>query len=376
MYKELLFYRGNSDNNWKIVIPSEIKKGIIKHTHEKLGHPGVYKTLTYIKKFYFWRAMSKDVKRHVVRCDLCQRVKYLSIAMEGPYQLVRSEKPSDLITVDFYGPLPRGRGGVEYIFVVLDAFSKLVRLYPLRKATTKAAVNKILNNYVLDCGKPERILSDNGTQFTSAKWKSELHNASIKVVYSSIRHPQSNPTERVMREIGRLFRTFCEKRHTSWPNYVSKIEDLLNITTHFSTECTPIELHFGKPVKDEILKFVEFPEPPKIDHQYLISFARSNIEKNFAVRKHSQKTYKVALKMGDLVLLRVRYLSNAIDKVTKKFFHLFEGPYRIEREIGQNAFALVDPNDNDAEKGIYNRANLRKYYADYGDEIDTSDNNK
>ena len=136
IHKKVLFHRNRNNNSWNIVVPSEIKQSIIKITHEKLGHPGVYKTLMYLKKFYYWKGMSKDVKKYVITCDLCQRVKYLSIAMEGPYQLVRSETPSDLVTVDFYGPLPRGRGGVEYIFVVLDAFSKLVRLYPLRRATT------------------------------------------------------------------------------------------------------------------------------------------------------------------------------------------------------------------------------------------------
>ena len=86
--------------------------------------------------------MAREVKRFVLTCDLCQRVKYLSIAMERRYQLVNSETPCDLVTMDFYGPLPCGRGGVEYLFVVLDAFSKLVRIYAIRKATTAAALKK------------------------------------------------------------------------------------------------------------------------------------------------------------------------------------------------------------------------------------------
>ena len=88
-----------------------------------------------------------------------------------PHQLVQSDAPSDLITVDYFGPLPRGRGGVKYIFVVLDAFSKLVRLYPVKKATTVVSIKKILEHYIPECGKPNRILSDNGTQFTSSRWK-------------------------------------------------------------------------------------------------------------------------------------------------------------------------------------------------------------
>ena len=61
-------------------------------------------------------------------------------------------------------------------------------------------------------------------------------------------------------------------------------------------------------------------------------------------------------------MLRTRHLSNALDKVIKKFFHLFEGPYEIIRQVGENVFVLADPKDNMRELGTYNRLNLRKYY--------------
>ena len=72
----------------------------------------------------------------------------------------------------------------------------------------------------------------------------------------------------------------------------------------------------------------------------------------------------MSIAQGDLVLLRAQHLSNALDKVTKTFFHLFEGPFRVARDLGNNAYVLTNPDDSSVEKGIYNRANLRKYYPD------------
>ena len=43
---------------------------------------------------------------------------------------------------------------------------------------------------------------------------------------------------------------------------------------------------------------------------------------NFEKRKKNQKISKIELAIGNRVLLRVRHLSNALDKTTKKFFHL------------------------------------------------------
>lgn len=362
IYNDVLFIKEQKSEIWRIVIPKSLKDNIINLTHTKLGHPGVYKTTTYLKRYYYWRTMIKDVKKYILSCDLCQRVKYLTIAMEGPYKLVKAEKPSELVTVDFYGPLPSGRGGVEYVFVVLDAFSKLVRLYAMKKATTNSALKRIIENYIPDCGKFEKILSDNGSQFSSNKWKNELEKLGIEVVYSSIRHPQSNPTERVMREIGRLFRTYCEDKHTSWPLHLNKIQQILNITTHYSTGCAPNELHYGTPLQDEILKFLKFPASKPFDRNVLITFANKNIERSYETRTKRQKPSKVSIKVGDLVLLRVRHLSNALDKVTKKFFHLFEGPFKVKKDLGQNAYLLTEIDNDNAEKGIYNRTNLRKYY--------------
>ena len=89
------------------------------------------------------------------------------------------------------------------------------------------------------------------------------------------------------------------------------------------------------------------------------------MKKSFEYRKRSQNQIsKVDLAVGDLVLLRVRHLSDALDRVIKKFFHLFEGPYQIIRKIGENGFLLGDPEKNMKECGTYNRLNLRKYYKE------------
>lgn len=45
----------------------------------------------------------------------------------------------------------------------------------------------------------------------------------------------------------------------------------------------------------------------------------------------------------------------------KNIVSLFEGPYRISKQIGQNSFVLVEQNSNNV-LGTYNRANLRPYY--------------
>ena len=126
--------------------------------------------------------------------------------------------------VDFYGRLPRSVGGVGYIFVMLDAFSKYVKLYAIKRQTTKIALKKLIELYIPEVGKPERVLSDHGTQFTSYVWSRRLRELGIRIIFSSVRYSKSNPSERVMGELGRLFRTLCSDSHTGWAKHLADIE--------------------------------------------------------------------------------------------------------------------------------------------------------
>lgn len=362
-YEGVWFCKGKGESAWNIVIPEILRFILFRDVHSRLGHPGVSKTLTYLRRFFWWKGIARDLKKWVLKCDMCQRVKYLSYKMEGEFCMVSATAPNDLITVDFYGPLPRSTGGVQYIFVVLDAFTKLVTLYPIKKATTIVVLNKILNNYIEKRGLPARILSDNGRQFASPKWKRALEGAGIKVIYSSIRHPQSNPTERVMRELGRLFRTFTSLNHKGWAKFVPTIENLLNITTHTSTGFAPIELHFNETPRDRVLDVVCYPKNDVPAPEVKIFLARENIKNRYEQRRKQQRSSSsVILNVGDKVLIRVPRLSNALDAVTHKFFHVYEGPYLLTQACGSNAFRVSDINNPTQIKGTYNRLSLRKYY--------------
>ena len=73
--------------------------------------------------------MERRVRKILRSCELCQKSKVVNYRLEGELNYIKVEKPFDLVAVDLYGPLSKGRGGVMYIFVVLDTFSKYVRLY-------------------------------------------------------------------------------------------------------------------------------------------------------------------------------------------------------------------------------------------------------
>ena len=56
--------------------------------------------------------MERRVRTLLRGCDLCQKSKVVNYRLEGEMRCIKVEKRFDLVAVDLFGPLPKGRGGV------------------------------------------------------------------------------------------------------------------------------------------------------------------------------------------------------------------------------------------------------------------------
>ena len=190
---------------WRPVIPRDLEYRVIGYVHALLGHQGTDKCMHNLSYLFYIRKLGRKVRRYVSHCDVCQRVKHPNRAYEIEIRSHLPTKPGELMSLDLYGPLPTGRGRVKYILVCLDVFSKHVALYALKSATTKSCLNKLKSHYFPEVTTPQCILSDHGSQFTSPTWIKALSDLNVNVKYSPIRHPESNPAERFMRELNKYF---------------------------------------------------------------------------------------------------------------------------------------------------------------------------
>ena len=78
-------------------------------------------------------------------------------------QTILVNKPNEILSTDFYGPLPTSVGGVKYILSTIDVFSKYVEIYKIKRANTLAVINKIFKDYIIKFDKPAAIMTDHGT---------------------------------------------------------------------------------------------------------------------------------------------------------------------------------------------------------------------
>jgi hypothetical protein len=76
-------------------------------------------------------------------------------------------------------------------------------------------------------------------------------------MYSPIRQPQENPSEKCMRESGKFCHIYCNETHKKWQELLSHVEGWINGTPSDSTGYSPVELMFNDPKPDLFEKFLK-----------------------------------------------------------------------------------------------------------------------
>lgn len=104
----------------------------------------------------------------------------------------------------------------------------------------------VTNDYITTVGKPERIITDNGTQFQTIKWHETLTQYNIKARQISLYHPQSNISERYIKQVKQFLTIYTNTNQRNWIKYLKQAEDQINHTHSEATAQKPYEIMFGK----------------------------------------------------------------------------------------------------------------------------------
>jgi hypothetical protein len=129
--------------SWKVYVPKNLRDIIIKEFHTVYGHCGMQKTEKLFKEYFTGDQINKTVYRIIRSCDICQRCKDHHRENYGETKPMIPKQKGEMVSIDFYGPLVTSSGGVKYILVMVDNFTKFVKLYTLKRATTRATLRKL-----------------------------------------------------------------------------------------------------------------------------------------------------------------------------------------------------------------------------------------
>jgi transposase InsO family protein len=151
--------------------------------------------------------------------------------------------------LDQVGPLKKAKGGFEYIFFVIDKFTKWIKYKPLVKynaSKTVEFIQDILHRFRI----PNRVIIDLGSPFTAIEFRIEAQDCDISIDYASVAHPKDNEqVERANRLIlaGSKLRLYEELKDyiSKWIEELPKVVWGLHIQVSRATGYSPFFLVYG-----------------------------------------------------------------------------------------------------------------------------------
>ena len=324
-----------------------------RHDSPAAGHPGRRKTLSLVRRSFFWLGMSKFVHSFVDSCETCRRIKAVR---HKPYGHLKSlpvpPHPWSSISMDLIEQLPPS-SDFTAILVVVDRLTKMAIFVPTTNELDAPKLAKLFLRHVYSKhGLPTSIVSDRGSEFTSHFWRSLSTLLGIENHFSSAYHPQSDgQTERINQVLEQFLRGYSNHLQTDWSDLLPLAEFSYNNAEHASTQLTPFFANYGYHPRfsfdnTDPASLPLFPAARSYADQLkqLHEYVRGELDK--ANRRSAEQFDKHRLpspqfQPGDRVWLSADNIRSL--RPTKKLDYRRLGPFSVSEVISSHAYRLQLP---------------------------------
>lgn len=339
------------------VVTGVLGKEILEDLHNKYGHIGARKTLLIFRENYITKGDSAIAKSVTSKCEVCQVNKSKNRLNKYQVRSITAKNCMEIVAIDFLSELVPTTNGNKHILVMVDIFSKYVKLYPCKR-TNYEEITRHMRTYFQEVGKPQVCILDNATYFQSDRFQAFCKKHNITLNFTSIRHPTANPAERYIQEVIKFLRITCEQDHTQWENNLPQVESFMNNVPNINTEESPIFLLRGEQPERKWNKEIHdtFEQIKEQVRQRVARKAQKYVRKQ---QKLIRK--RVRFKKGDLVIIKALQVADRENQKCAKLRYKFEGPYEIVTENPVNSYKLKHRN-SDLIRGIFNIQDIYKYY--------------
>ena len=233
----------------RLYVPDAARSQVLQwcHASRVACHSGINRTLSFVRRRFWWPTVVADVRDFVTACTVCARSKSSHQSPAGLlHPLPVPGRPWSHIALDFVTGLPPSMGNTV-ILTVVDRFSKAVHLVALPKLPSSKETGELLMEHVYRLhGLPVDIVSDRGPQFTSQAWKALCKGIGATISLSSGYHPQSNgQAERANQSLEEALRCASALHPSSWSRDLPWVEYSLNTHVSAATGKSPFECSLG-----------------------------------------------------------------------------------------------------------------------------------
>ncbi|KAG9282090.1 hypothetical protein AMEX_G700 [Astyanax mexicanus] len=271
----------------RIIVPASQRTEVLHKIHE--GHQGLTKCRARANMSVWWPGIGRDITMTVEKCKFCQQNR-------------PTQRKEPLITT----PLPEGpwqkiaadiweQDGNKFL-VVVDYYSRDIEIAHLPTLTSQQVIGRLKSMFVR-WGIPYELITDNGTQFTSAQFVSFTKAYNFTHTTSSPHYPQSNgAAERSVATAKRILRQ--PDPQLALMSY--------RATPIKATGRSPAELMTGRQIRTTIPLLPQNLKPNAIDYEQVRQKDKQTKQayRFFYNRRHSVRTLPI-LQPGQSVSVKL-----------------------------------------------------------------------
>ncbi|XP_013404718.1 uncharacterized protein K02A2.6 [Lingula anatina] len=227
----------------RVVIPEIYRQTLLEDLHWE--HPGVCAMKAIARSYVWWPNLNSDIECKVRECSACQSVRNMPPA-SPLYPWKWPVRPWSRIHLDFFF-----KEGKTFL-LVHDAHSKWLEVIPMSNTDAEHTIDE-LRILIASYGLPEEVVSDNGPQFSSDKFREFLKTNGIKQTLVPPYHPQSNgAAENSVKNVKRALEKHLHDvkyKNMSLKRRLANFLMRYRSTPHTTTGKTPAELFLKRQIR-------------------------------------------------------------------------------------------------------------------------------
>ena len=139
------------------------------------------------------------------------------------------------------------KGLEENVLVVTYHFTRHAQAYFTRTQTSQTTVKTLWDKFIVHCGIPKKILSDQGLNFESQLVADLCMLMGTQKIWTSLDHPQTNgQCERFNSTLICMLGMLPPEKESEWKNHIQMLVHAYNCTQNSATGFSPYCLMYGR----------------------------------------------------------------------------------------------------------------------------------
>ena len=331
----------------EIVVPQRFRMKILQVAHDTPcgGHMGCRKTRNRILQNFFWPGIFIDVAKYCRSCPQCQKSVAKGKSIRAKLvPIPPMAEPFTRVAIDIVGPLMRTKKGNRYILTLCDYSTKYPEAVPLKVIDAETVANALVEIFSRT-GIPKEILSDQGSNFTSALMKELCKLLHIKKLTSTSYHPEANGlVERFNGTLKKMLTCFVENGKDDWDKYLPYLLFSYREVPQESTGFSPFELLYGSHVRGPLSIIREEWKEPSVNtmNESVVSYLlktremlqkMSNIAHSIELNSKKKQKLYYDKKCNTRKLSPGQKVSVLLPTSSNKLLADWNGPYEVTKQV-------------------------------------------